>query len=73
MCGRCFRGVVGEVALRVAHEAGHGGYDYDGRGGGGRGLEEGEEGDGGEVDGGDVGVEGFVPGGEGFGGPEFGF
>jgi hypothetical protein len=70
--GRGFGGVVGEVALRVAHHAGHAGDDYCGAGVvmGGR-LEEGQAGHGGEVDGCYVCVVGAVPVFAGFGGPEF--
>lgn len=76
--GGALGGVVGEVALGVAHEPGHAGDDDDGCGPGGvgsvgvfgGGLEEGEEGEGGEVNGGDVGGEDGGPVGDGFGVPE---
>lgn len=82
--GGAFGGVVGEVSLRVAHDAAHAADDDDGggavrvvglqrvRGGGGGlgSLQEREEGDGSEVDGGDVRVEHGGPFGGRFGGPE---
>lgn len=77
MYGSAFSGVVGEMALRAAHDAGHAADDDDGGGArgigamrGGGGLEEGEEGDGGEVDAGDVCGENVGPVGDGFGSPE---
>ncbi|KAI7326937.1 NAD(P)-binding protein [Hortaea werneckii] len=66
--GGGFGRVVGEVALCVSDQAGHGRGRDDARGeslersaGFQCGLEEGEEGDGGEVDACDVGVEGRLP------------
>jgi len=66
------------VALGVPHQSGHAGNDDDGGGAGGEAvfeafLEEGEEGYGGEVDGGDVGVHDGGPALEGFGFPELFF
>lgn len=75
---RALGGVVGKVALRVPHDAAHGADDDDAAGLVGllavaaarHGLQHGEEGQGGEVDGGDVGVEDGAPGFGVFLGPE---
>lgn len=67
MHGRALGSVVREVALRLTHDARHAGDDDHRRGeltvtgGLDRGLKERQEGDGGEVHGGDVGVEDTVP------------
>jgi len=67
----CLSGIVAEMPLSMAHDAGHGGDDYYGWREVGvcffGGLQEGQEGYGCEVDGRDVGVEGSGPFGEGFG------
>ena len=73
MGGGGFGGVVAEVRLRVADHAGHAADDDDGTGlGFGCGGEEGQEGEGAEVDGCDVGGVRFVPVVDGFG-PELRF